>query len=114
MSDINKTYPDEYFELVQENERLVDKPLQTKRLSYFQDAMIRFTKNRYNVVATIILTIMIIMSIVIPIVTPKRFIEDQNSELQILPPRIPILENLGIFDGMRKYEEQPIDYDTVP
>lgn len=113
MSDINKTYPDEYFELVQENERLVDKPLQTKRLSYFQDAMIRFTKNRYNVVATIILTIMIIMSIVIPIVTPKRFIEDQNSELQILPPRIPILENLGIFDGMRKYEEQPIDYDTV-
>lgn len=40
----DRNYPAEYFELVQENERLLDKPLQTKRLSYFQDAMVRFGK----------------------------------------------------------------------
>ena len=109
----DRNYPAEYFELVQENERLLDKPLQTKRLSYFQDAMVRFGKNKYNVIATIILVIMIIMSIIVPILTPDRFIKDLNSELQTLPPRVPLLEKIGIFDGMNKYEDQPIDYDTI-
>lgn len=109
----DKIYPDDYFKLVQEDERLLDKPLQTKRLTYFQDAMIRFTKNKYNVVATIILSIMIVMAIIVPILTPDRFINDQNSELQTLPPRVPFLSDLGIFDGMNKYKGQPIDYDTI-
>ncbi len=109
----DKRYPADYFDLVQENERLLDKPLQSKRLTYFQDAMIRFTKNKYNVIATIVLTIMIIMSIIVPIITPDRFIKDQNSELQTLPPRVPLLEKLGIFDGMNKYKDQPIDYRTI-
>ena len=67
---MEKQYSRDYFELVQENERLLDKALQTKQLTYFQDAMLRFTKNKYNVAATIILVIMILMSIFVPVITP--------------------------------------------
>ena len=111
MSD--KYYDKSMFELVQENERLLDKPLKTKQLSYFQDAMLRFTKNKYNVVATIILAIFILMSIFVPIITPKNLYSQTNSSLTTLPPRIPVLEKIGLFDGSKLYRDQPIDYTTI-
>ncbi len=108
-----KQYDKSLFALVQENDRLKDKPLQTKQLTYFQDAMLRFTKNKYNVIASIILLVMILMSIFVPILTPGRYYETTNSELSTLPPRVPILELIGILDGSKLYENQPIDPDTI-
>jgi len=108
-----KEYSKDYFRLVQEEERLLDKPLKTKQLTYFQDAMLRFTKNKYNVIATIILAIFILMSIFVPILTPERYYNQTNSELKTLPPRLPLIEKLGIFDGVQTYLNQPIDYDTI-
>jgi ABC-type dipeptide/oligopeptide/nickel transport system permease subunit len=108
-----KQYSKDYFRLVQEEERLLDKPLKTKQLTYFQDAMLRFTKNKYNVIATIILAIFILMSIFVPILTPERYYNQTNSELKTLPPRLPLIEKLGIFDGVQTYLNQPIDYDTI-
>jgi ABC-type dipeptide/oligopeptide/nickel transport system permease subunit len=108
-----KQYDKSLFALVQENDRLKDKPLQTKQLTYFQDAMLRFTKNKYNVIASIILLVMILMSIFVPILTPGRYYETTNSELSTLPPRVPILELIGILDGSKLYDNQPIDPDTI-
>lgn len=110
---MNKNIDKSMFELVQENDRLLDKPLQSKQLSYFQDAMLRFTRNRYNVIATIILIILILMSIFVPIITPARFYEETNSSLTTLPPRFPLIENLGIMDGTKLYEEQPVNPDEI-
>ena len=110
---MSKKYDKNMFSLVQENDRLKDKPLKTKQLSYFQDAMLRFTVNKYNVIASIILFIMILLSIFVPILTPERLYAQTNSELSTLPPRIPILENLGIFDGTKVFKNQPIDRDTI-
>ncbi len=110
---MEKEYSKDYFKLVQEDERLLDKPLKTKQLSYFQDAMLRFTKNKYNVIATIILAIFILMSIFVPILTPERLYSQTNSQLKTLPPRVPILEKIGILDGTNEYLNQPIDYDTI-
>jgi ABC-type dipeptide/oligopeptide/nickel transport system permease subunit len=75
--------------------------------------MLRFTKNKYNVIATIILAIFILMSIFVPILTPERYYNQTNSELKTLPPRLPLIEKLGIFDGVQTYLNQPIDYDTI-
>ena len=108
-----KEYTKDYFQLVQEDERLLDKELKTKQLSYFQDAMLRFTKNKYNVIATIILALFILMSIFVPVLTPDRYYNQTNSELKTLPPRLPLIEKLGIFDGVQEYLNQPIDYDTI-
>jgi ABC-type dipeptide/oligopeptide/nickel transport system permease subunit len=111
MSD--KVYSKDMFELVQENERLLDKPLKTKQLSYFQDAMMRFTKNKYNVIATVILSILMLLSIFVPIITPKNLYVQTNSSLITLPPRIPVLEKIGLFDGTKEFRDQPINYDTI-
>ncbi|RJX24285.1 MAG: ABC transporter permease [Acholeplasma sp.] len=108
-----KDYSKDMFKLVQENERLLDKPLKTKQLTYFQDAMIRFTKNKYNVIATVILVIFILMSIFTPIITPKELYTQTNSTLTTLPPRVPLLEKIGILDGSKEFKDQPIDYDTI-
>lgn len=110
---MEKQYDKSYFTLVQENERLMDKALRTKQLSYFQDAMLRFTKNKYNVTATIILLIMILMSIFVPIITPKYLYSETNAGIMTLPPRIPILELFGITDGTKQYKNQPIALDTI-
>lgn len=108
-----KNYPKEYFELVQDNERLTDKALKTKQLTYLQDAMVRFKRNTYNVVATIILSILIILSIIVPMITPEELYTETNSQLITLPPRVPLIEKLGILDGTKEYEEQPIDLTTI-
>lgn len=110
---MSKQYDKSLFSLIQENDRLKDKPLQTKQLTYFQDAMLRFTKNKYNVIASVILLVMILMSIFVPILTPGRYYETTNSELTTLPPRVPLLENLGILDGTKLFENQPIDRETI-
>ena len=110
---MSKKYDKNMFSLVQENDRLVDKPLKTKQLSYFQDAMLRFTINKYNVIASIILFTMILLSIFVPILTPERFYTQTNSELSTLPPRVPILENFGFLDGKKEFKSQPIDPSTI-
>jgi oligopeptide transport system permease protein len=110
---MSKQYDKSMFSLVQENDRLADKALKTKQLSYFQDAMLRFTRNKYNVIATIVLALFILMSIFVPIITPERFYNQTNSTLTTLPPRVPLLESLGFLDGTKLYEDQPIDYSTI-
>jgi ABC-type dipeptide/oligopeptide/nickel transport system permease subunit len=67
--------------------------------------MIRFAKNRVNVTASIILLTIFSLSIFVPIFTSKNF-TNQIVELSLLPPRIPIVENLGILDGTRLFRDQ--------
>ena len=60
------------FEFVQAEEKIYDKKFQTKPIGYFKDAMIRFAKNRTNVIATTILGILILLSIFVPILSTKN------------------------------------------
>jgi ABC-type dipeptide/oligopeptide/nickel transport system permease subunit len=96
------------FELVQQDEKIYDKKFETKPIGYFKDAMIRFSKNRTNVIATTILFIIILCSIIIPIVSNKN-IEEFDGNFNDLPPRMPLLEKIGIFDGTRYYDDQVVD-----
>jgi ABC-type dipeptide/oligopeptide/nickel transport system permease subunit len=93
------------FKFVQKDERIYDKKFETKPIGYFKDAMIRFAKNRVNVTASIILLTIFSLSIFVPIFTSKNF-TNQIVELSLLPPRIPIVENLGILDGTRLFRDQ--------
>ena len=110
---MEKNHSKDLFQLVQENERLLDKPLQTKQLSYFQDAMIRFTKNKYNDIATMILILFVLLAIFVPMITPKNLYTKTNSQLITLPPRIPLVEKLGILNGTKMFKNQTIDYSTI-
>ncbi|MEC9484479.1 MAG: ABC transporter permease [Candidatus Izemoplasma sp.] len=102
----------EDFEFVQAEEKIFDKKFETKPIGYFKDAMIRFSKNRTNVIATIILFSIILGTIIFPLVSNKNASELEE-ELSFLPPRVPILENYGIFDGTSLKTEEPVDPSTI-
>ncbi|QMS85343.1 ABC transporter permease [Candidatus Xianfuyuplasma coldseepsis] len=107
-------FPKDYFTLVNEDDKKIsDIELKTKQLSYFQDAMVRFGRNKYNVIATIILATMILLSIIVPILTPEELYSETNSTLDLLPPRVPILSDMGIFDGTKFYKNITVDRDTI-
>lgn len=113
--DTNKTDRNlrpEDFEFVQAEKKLYDKKFETKPIGYFRDAMIRFGKNKTNVVATTILFAIILGTILIPIFSNKNY-ELQESDLAFLPPRIPLIENLGFLDGTSEKEGLPVDPSTI-
>jgi oligopeptide transport system permease protein len=100
------------FSFVGKERRLYDQPIEGKPISYFQDAMIRFSKNKANVTAAVVLGLLILLSIVVPIATNKNYtlIEEQ---LTYLPPRVPILEKFGIFDGIETVDSRPVELATI-
>jgi|LGOV01.1.fsa_nt_gb ABC-type dipeptide/oligopeptide/nickel transport system permease subunit len=100
------------FEFVQADSKIYDKKFETKPIGYFKDAMIRFSKNRTNVIASSILGLIILGTILIPIFSPKNF-EVLEAELAFLPPKIPILENWGMYEGTSQKENIPVDLTTI-
>ena len=92
--------PKEKFEFAYKGEYLHDEKLQTKSRSYFQDAFIRFKKNKSSVVAAGIICLLVIFAIVAPIISPYS-VYDRNTTYQKLPPFIPSIaaKEWGIFDG---------------
>lgn len=102
----------EQFDFVQDETRIFDKKFETKPIGYFKDAMIRFTKNKGNVFASMILGIIILLSIFVPIFSPKNA-EVLEERVAFLPPRIPVLEDIGIATGYKELEDQPVDYNTI-
>jgi ABC-type dipeptide/oligopeptide/nickel transport system permease subunit len=113
MEDKNlKNLTPDNFEFVQRDDKIYDKKFETKPIGYFKDAMIRFGKNRTNVIATTILFIIILCSIIIPMVSDKN-VDDYDGNWTDLPPRMPFFEDLGIFDGTRSYTDQVVDFNRT-
>lgn len=107
----DKLSPDN-FQFVQRDDKIYDKRFETKPIGYFKDAMIRFGKNRTNVIASVILFLLIFLSILVPIVTTKNYLVLEE-QLAFLPPRVPGLEKIGFMDGTRQYKAQTVDQTTI-
>ncbi|HEX5565213.1 MAG TPA: oligopeptide ABC transporter permease [Sporosarcina sp.] len=70
-------------------------------MSFWQDAWLRLRKNKAAIVSMVILVLLIIMALIGP------HLNGHDGDEQILrhanlPPKIPGIEKLGIFDGMGK------------
>jgi oligopeptide transport system permease protein len=100
------------FKFVQRDDKIYDKRFETKPIGYFKDAMIRFGKNRTNVIASVILFLMIFLSILVPIVTTKNYLILEE-QLAFLPPRVPGLEKIGFMDGTKQFKAQTVDLTTI-
>lgn len=66
--------------------------------SFWKDAMVRFRQNKGAVVALCVLCIIIFLAVIGPYTNPMTY-STQDLTSANLAPRIPGLENLGIFDG---------------
>lgn len=76
--------------------------LTTKPISFWQDSMRRLFKNYVAVVSLLIIVVLFLTAIIAPVLSnytlTGRVNEDYYKYAQ-LPPRVPVLENFGIFDG---------------
>ncbi|GGB37989.1 peptide ABC transporter permease [Lentibacillus populi] len=86
------------------------------QLSFAKDAWLRVRKNKGAIISLVILLIIVIMAIIGPHLTSHDGYEQDVSRSN-LPPRIPVLEDWGIFDGSQeiggvetnKYKDMNID-----
>lgn len=89
-----------------ENEKIIDKSYTAS--SYLADVLHAFLKNKGAVIGFIVIVIVAILALVGPMMnehTYKSIIIEHAS----LVPRVPFLENFGIFDGVYKGSNQYLD-----
>lgn len=109
---VNRHIPKEKFEFVQQDKKIYDQAIQGKPIGYLQDVWIRFRKNKFNLIASSILFIMILFSIIMPGLSGKEYIK-LNEKLSFLPPRVPILEKFGIMDGTVLKKDKHVDLSKI-
>ena len=97
--------PKEKFEFVNQNERITDVKFDTKPLSYFKDALIRFSKNKASVAAFIIIISIVLYALIIPLVTKKDLRKNSDVYYSKKGPRIASIAdstNGALWGGTKK------------
>ena len=99
--------PQEKFAFVQKDAKLHDKKIDTKFRSFFQDAMLRFSKNKSSVVAAYILLFLILFAIIAPMISPYE-ISNKDKLYTNCPAYVPAIaeKGWGILDGGKVYTSQ--------
>lgn len=100
--------PQEKFEFAQLDAVIHDEKLETKSRGYFQDALLRFKKNKSSVIAAYIILLLFLFSIIAPIVSPYSITEDKDKQYVNYPPYVESIAklNIGILDGAKVLDSQ--------
>ncbi|MBE6888116.1 MAG: ABC transporter permease [Ruminococcaceae bacterium] len=101
----------EKFERFQREEKIHDVEFKTEAVSYIKDVWRRFKRDKVTVTATFIILIIVFMAIIGPGMSKYDYLE-QNLALKNMPPRIPVLEDIGILDGTRVLTVQVSNLDN--
>ena len=104
--------PDSEFQAIQKEE-IKDEKFQTKPVGFFKDAMIRLRHSKVAMISATIILVIIVLAIFVPHITGYTYTA-QNISQKNLPPKIPGLESLGIFDGTRVLTNRKVDSLTDP
>jgi len=88
-------------------EEILDEEFQTKPIGFWKDALIRLTKSKVSVISFSIIMLIVLAALFVPSMTGYTYTE-QNVDYQYLPPKMPILENIGICDGTRVLKERQV------
>ncbi len=90
----------EKFVFCKDNSNLHDQKLETKPVTYMQDALHRFAKNKASIVAFVIICILFLFAIVAPLASPYKVI-DNDQYYTYRTPRLELFNELGIhfWDG---------------
>ncbi len=91
--------PDSLFELVPA-EDIKDEKFKTKPIGFFKDALIRLRKSKVSVLSFWLIISVVLLALIVPSLTGYVYTA-QNVAQKNLPPKIPILKDIGIADGTR-------------
>lgn len=92
------------FRLVNKEKRITDTQLKTKPSSFAKDSFRRFCKNKSSIVGAIVLGVLILMSLIVPIVSPYDTEKVSVDEQKLLPKLFEA--GTGFWDGTRRYEKK--------
>lgn len=77
-------------------------------VSFWQDAWRSLKKNKGAIISLILFGLILIMSFVGPMISPYEP-NDQTITHANLPPKVPVIENLGIMDGVGTLGGREVD-----
>lgn len=97
---MNNQVSDPRFRFVQENKKISDTKMETKRIGFFADAMYRFSRNKGSIIAAAILLFMILFSIITPFCTGFTPTEADSYYTNCLPKAFDYAG--GFWDGTEK------------
>lgn len=113
--DLNKKLPEELanltpadFEMVQSDGKIMDEKFQTKPIGFFKDAMIRLCRSKVAVISFTMITLIILAALFVPMISGYGY-NQQDATKSNLPPKIPVLCELGIADGTRVMKNRRMD-----
>ncbi len=89
--------PDDQFQ-VQVREHTYDEINESSSSGFYRDALRRLRQSKASVISFWIIVSIILLAIVVPYITGYTYTQ-QNVSGKNLPPRIPLLEKIGIADG---------------
>ena len=67
----------------------------------FREGVYRFQKNKGAVVGFVFVVLIVLLAVIAPAASPYSY-DEIHTAWQNLPPRVPLIEKLGILDGTRK------------
>jgi oligopeptide transport system permease protein len=86
------------FKLNKSNNRMEQEMIQGEDRSSLKEGFVRFRKNKGAVIGLIVIMIILLFALIAPLVSGTTYDHVEKSQLN-LPPRVPVIEKLGIFDG---------------
>ena len=103
---------DQDFQLVDTSEYSHDQKFETKPTTFLKDSIKRFSKNKSSVVATYILGILLLGSVLVPIIDRSNVNEPSPYQIYLEPKLFDA--GTGVWDGTREYSdiayyEDPLD-----
>ena len=102
--------PAEKFKVAHDR-KLSDKKLATKPVGYFKDAMIRFSRNKSSVIATVIIVFLLLYAVIVPFISNYN-VEFRDGYYRMVLPKCEPLAFLG-WDGCREQNEAQSGYDYL-
>ena len=107
--------PAEKFKLVGLDAKIHDQKFETKQVSFFQDALHRFCKNKSSVVAAIIILSLVLYAVFIPVFCSTNYsdaLTDTNYLNYVkLAPKNNFFAQFGIWDGTKEMTLGAANYD---
>lgn len=105
---------DEDFTLVTTDTKIHDQKFQTKPTTFLKDCLRRFKKNKSSVVAALILGFLLLLSLVIPVVSPYDVsVDASNTGFEYLEPKL-FNSGTGFWDGTRNFKDYDVDISANP
>ena len=91
--------PKEEFVFVESNQQLSEQ-ITSESIGFYKDALNRLRSNKVSMISLWTIVVIIILALLVPCISGYSYTQ-QNVKQKNLPPKIPVLEKIGIADGTR-------------